>query len=74
MKSKYLIFCDLWHSLERATLKNDIDQINNLILKIEKILPFRNELEHNDFLIKTQCFNCWESYEEYVLNIAKRLN
>lgn len=50
-----------------------INESNELLLRIEELLPFKNLLEHDHWLDVAQGFRCWEDFEELTLNIIRRL-
>ena len=62
-----------WEAFSVAIEDNEIEIQNLLIEKIEELLPFRNEEEHNQWSDYLATWMCWEELEERTFNIAKRL-
>lgn len=66
-------FKKLWLDFSNAMDQNDTVLCNDLILKIENILPFKNEQEHLRWLNLVASFIVWEDLEDFTKNIANRL-
>ena len=67
----------LWESFSSLVGKDQTEEVinesNELLAKIEGLLPFENQLEHNHWLDVLQGFKIWEDFEELTLNIIRRL-
>ena len=59
--------------IEEDQTEEVINESNELLEKIEGLLPFENKLEHNHWLDVLQGFKFWEDFEELTLNIIRRL-
>lgn len=68
---------NLWERFSALVGEDQTEEVikesNELLIKIEKLLPFKNLLEHDQWLNILQGFKCWEDFEELTLKIIRRL-
>ena len=78
MSKDYKLFKRLWSAfvylLDKDSTDENIERSNKAIIEIEKLLPFKDEKEHEEWLDKTSTWTDFDEYEKFNFNIAKRLN
>lgn len=57
--------------LKEETQRN-IDISNNAMVELEKVMPFKDEEEHDNWLDLGATFKFFEDFEEMTLSIIKR--
>ena len=62
-----------WEAFSSAIEDDEIELQNLLLEKIEEKLPFKDEVEHNNWLNVSDTFKFWEDFEDLTINIIKRL-
>ena len=71
--TKYKKFMSYWNAMECAVEENEIELQNLLLEKIESLLPFKNESEHDAWYDVVGTYKFFEDFEEYTMTIARRL-